>query len=186
MNLGHRSSLPPLSPSIPSLEPAKSPGEMCLGVRRAILHSNYLGSFGTPVFPPLLCRHAEFISPAISVSFYCWCLDLFKLIVWYNILIRMPVRRPRQETTLTSAVGNICLLSDLQGLNWSLFKPRHNPTLSKCVVQVIVLILTAPHLFLFVSMSLQMRSYLISTAQVCQLNEISGMLPAKEMCRCVY
>lgn len=36
-----------------------------------ILHSNYLGSFGTPVFPPQLCQPAELISLAISVSFYC-------------------------------------------------------------------------------------------------------------------
>lgn len=48
--------------------------------KNTILHSNYLGSFGTPVFPSLLCQPAKFISPAISVSFYCWFVVLLKLV----------------------------------------------------------------------------------------------------------
>lgn len=63
-----------------SFQSTRSPEELCFGVKNTILHSNYLGSFGTPVFPSLLCQPAKFISLAISVSFYCWFVVLLKLV----------------------------------------------------------------------------------------------------------
>lgn len=63
-----------------SFQPARSPEQLCFGVKNTMLHSNYLGSFGSLVFPSLLCHPAEFISPAISVSFYCWLVVLLKLV----------------------------------------------------------------------------------------------------------
>lgn len=72
-----------------SFRPARSPEELCFGVKNSMLHSNYLGSFGTPVFPPLLYRPAEFIASAISASFYSLCVLLLKLVVWHCMLIRI-------------------------------------------------------------------------------------------------
>lgn len=59
---------------------ARSPRLLCFGVTSPTTqHSNYLGSSGTPVFPAPLCHPAAFISPAISASFYCWLVVLFKV-----------------------------------------------------------------------------------------------------------
>lgn len=75
---------------------------------------SHLGSFGTPVFPPLLCWPAEFISPAISASFYCWCVVLLKLVVWHYMLIRMSISRGGLKTATTTSkergVGKILLV----------------------------------------------------------------------------
>lgn len=64
---------------------------------------SHLGSFGTPVFPPLLWWPAEFISLAISASFYCWCVVLLKLVVWHYMLIRVSISRGGLKRAATTS-----------------------------------------------------------------------------------